>query len=170
MENPLLKLAQSMMKKDRWSDTINLLMDNFSTVEEQWELLWNLGWCHFKLHQLTRAQKYLTAASVLAPQNYACKYGLGQVYLKKRQYKKAEMTLSEALQLRESHAARIGLALAYLAPGKREEAEKMRLRGIRLTPKRSEVYESYAAFLSDVGREAEAEEMNHKARELQRIH
>jgi hypothetical protein len=49
------------------------------------------------------------------------------------------------------------------------EAENVHLEGIRLKPKNSERYESYAAFLSDVGREAEAQTMNKKVRKLQRV-
>jgi Tfp pilus assembly protein PilF len=165
----LLKVAQSVMREERWRDAIKLLKTNSSLVEKHWELLWNLGWCNFKLERMDEARKYLARATKLAPENHVCKYGLGQVYLKTKQYKKAELILSEALQIKESHAARIGLALAYLAQGRVEEAEKTHLNGIRLKPKKSERYESYAAFLSDVGREAEAEKMNRKAKELQRI-
>lgn len=168
-KSELLELAQSVMKKERWRETIKLLKANPSVVEKNWELLWNLGWCYFKLEPWNEARKYLASAAQLAPKNYTCKYGLGQVYLKKKQYKKAERILSEALQIKESHAARIGLALAYLAQGKIEKAENTHLENIRLKPKKSERYESYAAFLSDVGREAESAEMSRKAKGLQRI-
>jgi CDP-glycerol glycerophosphotransferase len=165
----LLKLVQSVMREERWREAIELLKENSYVVEKHWELLWNLGWCHFKLERMDEARKYLTKAAQLAPDNHVCKYGLGQVYLKNRQYKKAELILSEALRIKESHAARIGLALAYLAQGRIEETENTHLDGIKLKPKRSERYESYAAFLSDVGREDEAEKMNRKVKELQRV-
>jgi Tfp pilus assembly protein PilF len=165
----LLKLAESVMREERWSEAITLLKENLPAVRKQWELSWNLGWCYLKLDRLDEARKNLTRATRLAPDNHACKYGLGQVYLKTKQYKKAETILSEALRLKESHAARIGLALAYLAQGRIEEAEKTHLDGIKLKPRKSEKYESYAAFLADVGRELEAEQMNRKAEELRRV-
>jgi Flp pilus assembly protein TadD len=165
----LLKLAQSLTAEERWREAIEVLKENSVVVEKHWELLWTLGWCYFKLERMNEARKYLTKAAKLAPENHICKYGLGQVYLKQKQYKKAELILSQALQIKESHTARIGLALSYLAQGRVEEAEKMHLDGIRLKPRTSERYESYAAFLSDVGREAEAEKMNRKAKELRRI-
>jgi tetratricopeptide (TPR) repeat protein len=168
--NDLLKLVQSVMKEEEWQEAIRLLKKNSQLVEKHWELLWNLGWCHFKLDRFTEAQKFLEKAAQLAPQNPICKYGLGQVYLKKKQYKKAESILSEALEIKEFHAARIGLAFAYLSQGKIAEAEKTHLDGIKLRPRISARYESYAAFLSDVGREAEALKMNRKAEELRRIH
>ena len=111
----------------------------------------------------------MTRSHRLAPDNAICKWALGSVYLKKKQFKKAEAILSESLRIKESNRSRTTLALAYLAQGKVEEAEKMHLENIRLKPKASERYESYAAFLSDVGREAEAERMNQKAIELRSL-
>ena len=108
-------------------------------------------------------------AAQLAPENPTCKWGLGQVYLKKRQFKKAEIILRESLGIKESHLTRIALALAFLSQGKVAEAESVHLEGIGLKPKNSERYESYAAFLSDVGREVEAPAMNKKVRKLQRV-
>jgi Tfp pilus assembly protein PilF len=165
----LPKLAQSLMREERWDDAIGVLKANSAIAEKNWRLLWNLGWCYFKTNRLELARRYLGKAAQLAPNSDACKFGLGQVYLRRKQYKRAELILSEALQIRESHAARIGLALAYLAQGKVEQAELTHVEGIKLNPKRSERYESYAAFLSDVGRDTEAAKMNRKARELRRL-
>ena len=98
-----------------------------------------------------RGRKYLARAAKLAPENHACKFGLGQVYLKTKQYKKAELILSEALRLKETHAARIGLALAYLAQGRTEEAEKTHLDGIRLKPRKSARYDRTRHFFPTSG-------------------
>jgi tetratricopeptide (TPR) repeat protein len=165
----LLKLAQSVMREERWHEAIRLRKEHSAVVETHWELSWNLGWCYFKLKRMDEARKHLARAANIAPENHVCKYGLGQVYLKKKQYKKAEAILSEALRLKESHLSRSSLAFAYLAQGKIEEAEKTHLDGIKLKPRKSERYQSYAAFLSDVGRDAEAEKMGRKAKELQHI-
>ncbi len=165
----LLKRAQSAMKKERWRDAIKLLKANSSIVEENWELLWNLGWCYFKLQRMDKAQKHLTAATRLSPNRHSCKFGMGVIYLERKQYKKAESILSEALEIKDNHVTRICLALAFLAQGKVEQAERLHLDGIKLKPKENRRYESYAAFLSDVGREAEAKRMSRKASELRRI-
>ncbi len=157
------------MKEERWLDAIELLKSSRNLLEQNWQLLWNLGWCYFKLAQMDKAQKYLTQATELAPESPTCKWALGMVHLEKKRYKKAEAVLFESLRIKETHSARIGLALAYLAQGKVAEAEDTHLEGIRQKPGRSEKYESYAAFLSDVGREEEAEKMNRKAEELRRI-
>lgn len=167
--NELLKRTESLMKGERWGDAISLLKENSRVVEKHSELLWNCGWCYFKLERMNQAEKYLLRAMHLTPESHRCKFGLGVVYLKKKQYKEAESLLYEALQTKESYVARISLALAYLAQGKVEEAEKAHLDGLRLKPKESERYESYAAFLSDVGRASEAHRMSRRAKELQRI-
>ena len=158
-----------MMGRHRWRETIRFLRANYLVVEKHWELLWNLGWCYFKLERMDDAGKYLRKANFLAPKSNVCKFGLGQVYLKKKQYKKAESILSEGYEIKATHKIRISLALAYLAQGKIEEAEKMHLENIKAKPTASARYESYAAFLYDVGREAEAKKMTQKAKRLQQI-
>jgi Tfp pilus assembly protein PilF len=91
---------------------------------------------------------------------------LGTVYIQRKQLKKAAATLAESLRIKESHLTRIALALAYLSQGKVKEAENVHLEGIRIRPQKNERYESYAAFLSDVGRDAEAERVIRKAKKL----
>jgi Flp pilus assembly protein TadD len=157
------------MKQERWLDAIKLLKDNRLVIERHWELLWNLGWCYFKLERMDDARKYLSKAAKLAPGSYLCKFGLGSVYLATKQFKKAERVLSEALETKGSYIVRLGLALAYLSQGKLGEAERMHLANIKDRPRKSERYEAYADFLSDVGREMEAEAMYQKARELRRV-
>jgi tetratricopeptide (TPR) repeat protein len=160
------KLALSLMSEERWLDAIEILSNRSSGARKHWKLSWNLGWCYFKLSRFDDALKHMVRANQLAPDNEICKWGLGSVYLKKRQFRKAEALLSEALRIKESDRSRTALALAYLAQGKTAEAEKMHLENIKLKPKASERYESYAAFLSDVGREPESEKMMQKARAL----
>jgi Flp pilus assembly protein TadD len=168
----LLQNAKSLMAEKRWSAAIEVLRRDPSIVENQWEVSWNLGWCYFKLVRMGEAHKQMLRATKLAPDNHvpACKFGLGSVLLKKKQYRRAEVLLADSLRLKELYPARISLALAYLAQGKIEEAEKTHLDGITLKPMNAERYRGYAAFLSDVGRNDEADEMSRKADQLQRIH
>ena len=163
------KRARSLMNEDRWLDAIELLSARSSGAGKHWRLSWNLAWCYFKLERFDEARKHMTRADKLAPSSDVCKWGLGSVYLKKRQFKKAEVVLSEALRLRESDRSRTALALAYLAQGKIAEAEEMHRENIKLKPKDSARYESYAAFLSDVGRERESEKMMQKVRMLRAV-
>jgi Tfp pilus assembly protein PilF len=165
----LLELAQSLMKKERWRYTVRLLKRNPAELEEDWKLLWNLGWSYFKLERTAEAQRYLARATQLAPNSHACWFALGSVYLEKKQFKKAESALADALRIKDSYLTRIGLALAYQAQGKIVQAENTHLDGIKLKPRESERYAAYADFLSDIGREAQAEKMNQKAKEMRRI-
>ena|SRR5579864_4034041 len=165
----IYRLAVSEMKNENWLDAIALLKQDRVALRSDWRFAWELGWCYFKLGGMTDSRRYLVAATRLAPENPICKTALGQVYLKLGQYQKAELILSEALHIKESNWTRISLALAYLAQGKLEQAEKMHIENIKHKPKQSGRYESYAAFLSDVGRDAEAEEMKRRAEELRRV-
>jgi len=108
-------------------------------------------------------------AAKLAPDNAVCAWALGSVYLKRKQFRKAEKFLAESLRIKDLYIARISLALAYLEQGRIVEAESVHLEGIRLNPKESRRYESYACLLLDVGREKEAQEMYRKAKQLRGI-
>ena len=165
----VVEATDSMMKAERWADAIKIIKCVPSVAEADWRLSWNLGWCYFKLDRFEAARKHLSRATKLAPENPACTWALGTVYLKKRQFAKAEKNLVESLRTRDLHVARISLALTYLEQGRIEEAESVHLEGIKLKPKASGRYESYACFLSDVGREAEAKRMYRKAKQLRGI-
>jgi Flp pilus assembly protein TadD len=157
------------MKKGQWADAIQLLKRELAGTRKDWRFSWNIGWCYFNLGKFVDAQKYMTRAARLAPGNPICKWGLGSVYLKRRYFEKAEAILAESLAIKDSYPTRIALALACLSQGKVAEAEKIHLEGIHLKPRSSARYESYGAFLSDVGREDEARMMNKKARDLRRV-
>jgi Tfp pilus assembly protein PilF len=163
----LYKRALSEMKKEKWVAAIALLES--ASVQTNWRIFWNLGWCYFKLNEFDDAKKQMIRAARLAPENATCKWGLGTVYLQTRHFKKAEIVLTESLTIKESHLTRIALAMAYLSQGKVSQAENVHLEGIRRKPKSGERYESYAAFLSDVGRETEAQRINRKAKRLRSI-
>jgi Flp pilus assembly protein TadD len=164
------KRAEPLMKEERWLDAIKVLNQGSSGRVRHWKLSWNLGWCYFKLRRFNDARKHMTRANELAPDSAVCKWGLGSVYLKKRQFKKAEAVLAESLRIKEWHNARTSLALAYLEQGKIAEAERMHVENIKLKPKDAGRYESYAAFLSDVGREAEAEQILQMVRAMRSVH
>jgi Flp pilus assembly protein TadD len=165
----LTERVLSLMRSERWQDTIKVLKSEFDVTRTDWKLSWNLGWCYFKLDRLEDARKHLARAAKLAPQNATCRWALGCVYRMKKQFRKAEKNLVASLRSRDLHIARIALALTYLEQGKIEQAENVHLEGIKLKPKASGRYESYACFLSDVGREREAEKMYRKAKQLREM-
>jgi tetratricopeptide (TPR) repeat protein len=160
----LLSRVVALMRDGQWLKATLLFERNRAAVRRNWKLSWNLGWCYFKLENWAIALEHLAQADRLAPNNFACKYGLGSVYLKKRQFKKAERALVQATRIKESKRALASLALAYLSQGKIGKAEKAHLRTIRLHPAHSQPYRAYAAFLYDVGRRRESAKMTRKAR------
>jgi Tfp pilus assembly protein PilF len=86
--------------------------------------------------------------------------GRGAVYVKRKDFKKAETLLKESLNLKELYITRMLLALAYLSQRKVSEAESVHLEGIKRKPKDSQRFKGYSAFLSDVGRDAETTSSN----------
>jgi Tfp pilus assembly protein PilF len=163
----LCKRVQSVMSKERWLDVIKLLRANLSLVEKDWELSWNLAWC-FKLDQMDEAKTHMERAVGIAPKNSASRYGLGRIYLERKQFKKAETNFAASLRLRDFYAARLALALTYMKQSKNIKAEGIYSEGIKLQPKEARRYEAYADFLSDVGREKEAQTMYKKATNIRR--
>jgi Flp pilus assembly protein TadD len=160
------ELVHPLMNRERWLEAIKLLKKDFFVVQDDWKLSWNLAWCYFKLGRLDEARTHMIRAVRLAPANATCRFGMGAVYLERKQFKKAEANSAESLRLKDSYFARIHLALAYTEQGKLTEAENVHLEGIKLKPKSSRRYEAYADFLSDAGREEEAQKMYEKAKKL----
>lgn len=159
------------MSDERWQEAIDLLEESSNLVNNDWKLSWNLGWCFFKLARMREAQNYMERSTKIAPPEriHDCKFGLGMVLLMRGQNAKASLLLKQSLRLKESYAARLALALAYLKLGKLKEAEQTHLQGLKLKPECSERLKGYADFLSDVGREVEAKKMYRAADRLKRI-
>jgi len=160
--------AEAAMKQKRHQEAIELFLKEPATLAQNWKAMWNLGWCYYHLGEFSEAGKYFDSADA-ASGDAACKWATGLVYLKEKNYKKAELILTESLQLKERFATHVTLALAYLTQGKVEDAEKVHLDGIKLGTRLSERYACYVGFLSDVGRDTEAEGMNRKVRELRAV-
>ena len=81
---------------------------------------------------------------------------------------KAETHCAESLRIKDAYVPRLTLASAYVGQGKLADAEDVHVQGIKLKPKEGRRYEAYADFLSDVGREEQAQAMYRKARMLDR--
>jgi len=156
---------QAVMQTEDWLGAIDLVQNHTETVQTHWELSWNLGWAYFKLDRFKEARKCLLTAARLAPDNPVCNWALGLVRRRLKNYKAAEVALRRSLRIRDSYIARMVLALTYMEQGKIDEAEHVHVEGLRLRPN-GERYKAYADFLSDVGREEEAQHLYRKARRL----
>jgi tetratricopeptide (TPR) repeat protein len=159
----LRKMVETKMSHKFWQQAIVLMKREPVIVERSWKLLWNLGWCAFKLRRYREAEEVLTRARDRAPKSAPCWWALAMAQLKQKRWAEAEINLKVALSIRESHPSRTGLALAYLAQGKVAEAEQTRLENIRLRPNDGKRHESYSPFLVDVGRRDEAKIIHKKA-------
>lgn len=88
-----------LMKKCQWRQKIKLLKNNDS-VQKDWELAWNLGWCYFKIHNLKLAEVNFKLAFRLIADNLThksiCYWALGLVYKEQQLYRKAEKYLSRS--------------------------------------------------------------------------
>ncbi len=153
----LNKRAESMMAAEHWRDAIRLLKNEVPVVERDRRYLADIGWCYFKLERLDEARKHLIRATKLAPENAVCLWALGSVYLHRKQYKKAEINLVESLRLKDAYVLAYLWHWLTLNKKKLAEAEKVHLEGIKLKPEESQRHNAYADFLSDIGREDEAQ-------------
>ena len=77
-----------------------------------------------------------------------------------------EVALRRALSPRDGYLARLDLAVLYTDTDRLLEAEQIYREGIVLQPDHRERLEGLADFLSDTGRDAEADEWYERARVL----
>lgn len=89
---------------------------------------------------------------------------LGQALAKAGDREGAERAYLSSLSLKESGAARQGLAELYLRQGRAERAEIVHLEGLRLAPRDPRKLAAYAAFLAAIGRGGEAERFHSASR------
>jgi Flp pilus assembly protein TadD len=162
-EQDFMKTVRALMDDKRWEDAIVALGPKLEEEPICDELLWSVGWAHFKLEQYAKASSYLRRAADLGPtksSNAAC---LAFALFELADYEGAELWFLKALALRDTSLARGGLALVYMKQDKAALAEAVHEEGIRLKPASQERVEAYADFLSDVGREEEAQRLYESA-------
>lgn len=155
--------AQSLMENERWSEAIALI-ESQNSHETDGELSWNLGWAYFKLEDYDSAELHLERATQLTPTSAPAWWALGTAQHEHGLLDEAERNLKHALTLKDSSDSRMVLAVVLMERGKLAEAEQIHLTGLELKPESPERWRSYACFLDDVGRLAEAEVAYKKAR------
>jgi tetratricopeptide (TPR) repeat protein len=148
----------ALMKRHLWSRVVALLEAPSARTAEDPALLWRLGWAKFKLGNLQGAIDALTAAAKLDPGDSVTRWALGTVLAEQRADGQAELELLRAIAFHDSDIARQTLGLLYHRQGNVGMAESIYRESIRLQPESSSRYQTYADFLSDIGREEEATE------------
>jgi len=166
MATDVMAMVDDLMLQERWQDAVAFLEARPEAVQSDHRLSWTLGWAHFKLRNLETARGLLRTAAEMAPDEYAEHFALGTVCLELSEYAEAEKSLLRAMQIRDTTLARMTLAMAYMEQGRMQEAEQIHLDGLAAEPKSRDRWESYGDFLSDQGRDAEAEKAYAEAKLL----
>ena len=167
-QKELFDQVELLMQRGRYVDAVALLRRRANETKNDWRLIWDWGWCYFKLDNFQAAKVHLRRATQLAPDNPVCHWAFGMVCQKAGNYRTAGKSLRKALSLKDSYIGRLCLAVTYMEVGKLEEAEQVHLQGIALKPDAAKRYKAYADFLFDVGRKKEERQVRQTAREIAR--
>lgn len=153
------------MKAEHWQAALQVI-EEVDEPSRSWRLNWSHGWCLFKLAQCDRALNSLRRAVLQNARSPTCQFGLGAVLLEQGKLDEAARHLETSLGLKDSTITRLCLALTYVQQERLSDAERIHLEGIERRPRNHHRVEAYADFLSDCGRDAEAEAQYQKARRM----
>lgn len=143
------------------------LIEELPEAARSWRLHWDHGWVLYKLGETKLALTALRRAVLMNPHAAETHWGLGVVLDECGDLEGAERHLTRALAIQDSTLARHALALVYMKQRRFAEAEEVHREGVRRKPGSRERALAYADFLSDRGRESEAELMRAKADALE---
>lgn len=150
------------MTRESWQAAIRAV-EQVSPGERTPGLNWDHGWALYKLGRFRQARVSLSRAVAQQPQSASFHWSLGVVLQELNKPREAEAQLLASLAIRDSSLGRLTLALLYMEQKRWEEAEAVHLEGLSKAPDDRERVEAYGDFLSDCGREAEAQEQYGRA-------
>lgn len=148
--------VHKLMGEEKWREAVNLLTAQRHPIADSYDLLWNWGWCYFKLNEPDTAVIHLRAAVDIEPRNAGGRWALATALAEAGDTEAPEREFLASLQIQDGHLPRTGLALLLLRQGRADEAERVHLEGLRLRPDSRERQESCADFLWDTGRHQES--------------
>jgi predicted Zn-dependent protease len=120
-----------------------------------------------KIHDTAGARDALETSLRLLPGQLPARLLLGKVYLELKDAKAAEDQFEAALLLQsDSFEAQLGLAEAQIANGNFTEAAQSLEALSKAHPKNAEIFSLLAAAYSGMGRSAESQRAEAKAKEL----
>ena len=155
-----------LMDAENWRAAVDVATQACEIVWQDAVLSWNVGWAYFKLDELEKAELFMRRAVELDPHDAGSHWGLGVVLSSAARHHDAESCFLQSLRLRETHDARLHLAVMYLNIGRHSDAERVLREGVEVRPDHRERVESLANMLYDLGRTSEAEECYARARLL----
>ncbi|MGA3212114.1 MAG: sulfatase-like hydrolase/transferase [Terriglobales bacterium] len=123
-----------------------------------------------KMHDLAGARNALETSLHLAPEQVPARLLLGQVYLGLRDPKAAEDQFEAALLLQSDSApAQLGLATAQLAAGSISQSAQLLEHLAKVQPDNADIFDLLTLAYSALGKTAQAEQAEIKARRLRAI-
>ena len=164
-EHSLDEQVNDLMRQERWREAI-ALCESTPSATISLEVSWNWAWAYFKLDEFSTARVRFENILVKQPEHPATLLGLGVVLYRLGILDEAKRYLKRALELKDLTTARLTLALSFMEEGDFASAEQVHLEGLKLRPESVERIKAYADFLSDAGREDEAEVQYSRAKRL----
>jgi Tfp pilus assembly protein PilF len=159
----LVEQARKLLHAQRWREAVTFLAAHGDGLAADSELIWSLGWAHFKISEYETAVAHLRRAAGQKPGIAAYHWTLAFALVETGDNDSAESSFKTALGLADSQIAWSGLALLYQRAGDSEAAEQTHQAAMERRPGSRERVEAYADFLSDTGRECEAREQYSRA-------
>lgn len=158
--------VSALMKEERWQEAIEAADRALVDAPENGVLLWSAGWARFRLEKPAEAIPFLRKSVDAEPAKAAHYWALGVAFGEAEDTDAAELWLLRALAMRDSALCRLSLAVIYQKQNLWEVAEAIHHEGLRLRPTSANRLEAYADFLSDAGRESEAQQQRSSATAL----
>ena len=139
------------MGEGKWAEAIDLLESRLDRVTDCFELTWNLGWCHLKLHRYDSAIEVLSRAVEIDSTHPISHWALGVAYMEAQRLDEACSALETSLSLKNSARTRQILGLVYRLQGRVSDAESLYSEGLKTLPRSPVSFETFGDFLSDTG-------------------
>ncbi len=157
---------EALMDIEAYDEVVTRLNEKPELDQADFKLHWSLGWSYYKLRQFEEAAQWLRRAVEIEPYRFAGHFALGVTLEELGELQEAEACLRQSLRLKDSGVARQALAVVLMEKGAFAAAERVHLDGLEVKPDSAERWEGYADFLSDTGRDVEAENARQRAESL----
>jgi tetratricopeptide (TPR) repeat protein len=157
---------EALMDIEAYDEIVSRLNEEPELDQSDFKLHWSLGWSYYKLQQYEEAAQWLRRAVEIEPFQFAGYFALGVTLAELGELEEAEGNLRLSLRLKDSSVARQALAVVLMEKGAFAEAERVHLDGLQVKPNSADRWEGYADFLSDTGRETEADQARLSAQTL----
>jgi Flp pilus assembly protein TadD len=162
----LFGAVEQRLEQEDWLGAIAAVHGHDALVASDARLSWDVGWAHYKISSLRRAEQHLGDAVALDPGWAVAHFGHGVILRELERTADAEQALRRSLALRDGHLPRLILSVMYLGLGRDAEAEAVQREGVERRPDDPRRVHALGNLLWDLGRTEEAEACYAAARAL----